>query len=130
MQFIKIFIPDSMTYLFVICCIININFSCLQPFHPKSVLFREEFYYIWHLKYIRMKRKLFYAAGLVLIALAFTSCEAIKNCKICQQNTYNATSGALLTEGSETEYCDASLLRVEATPDVTVGGVTSKWVCR
>jgi hypothetical protein len=76
-----------------------------------------------------MKRKLYYATGLILIAFAFTSCDAIKNCKICQQNTYNS-SGTLLTAGSETEYCDASLVRIEATPDVTVGGVTSKWVCR
>jgi hypothetical protein len=77
-----------------------------------------------------MKRKLFYATGLVIIAFAFTSCDAISNCKICQQNTYNATSGALLTTGTETEYCDAALIRIEATPDATVLGVTSKWVCR
>jgi hypothetical protein len=108
----------------------NVNFLHLQPFHLKSGQFSEEFYYIWHLKSIGMKRKLFYATGLILIAFAFTSCEAIKNCKICQQNTYNATTGALLTEGSETEYCDASLLRIEATPDATALGVTSKWICR
>ena len=23
-----------------------------------------------------------------------------------------------------------TLIRIEATPDVTVGGITSKWVCR
>jgi hypothetical protein len=79
--------------------------------------------------YICMKRKLLYAAGFILIALSFTSCEGLKNCKICQQNTYNS-GGSLLTEGSETEYCDAALVRIQATPDVTVLGITTKWVCR
>jgi len=74
-----------------------------------------------------MKRILLYAAGFVFIALSFTSCQ--KNCKVCQQNTYNS-GGTLLTTGTDTEYCDASLLRIEATPDVTVLGVTTKWVCR
>jgi hypothetical protein len=77
-----------------------------------------------------MKRKIFYAAGFLFIVFAFNSCDAVSNCKICQQNTYNASSGVLLTAGSETEYCDAALIRIEATPDVTVGGITSKWVCR
>jgi hypothetical protein len=74
-----------------------------------------------------MKRKLLYVAGFVCLVLAFSSCE--KNCKTCQQNTYNS-GGTLLTEGSGSEYCDASLLRIEATPDVTVLGVTTKWVCK
>jgi hypothetical protein len=74
-----------------------------------------------------MKRKLFFAASFVIIALSFNSCE--EGCKICQQNTYNS-SGDLLSAGSETEYCDASLIRIESTPDVTVAGITTKWVCR
>jgi hypothetical protein len=74
-----------------------------------------------------MKRIIMYAAGFVFFAVAFNSCT--NSCKVCQQNTYNS-SGTLLTSGSETEYCDAALLRIESTPDVTVGGVTTKWVCR
>ena len=74
-----------------------------------------------------MKRKLTYIAGFIFITLSFTACE--KNCKICQQNTYNS-SGALLTTGSETEYCDAALLGIETTGNVTIAGVTTKWVCR
>ena len=74
-----------------------------------------------------MKRKLMYAAGFVLIALSFTSC--LKNCKVCQQNTYNS-GGTLLTTGSDTEYCDVALLGIENTKDVTVADVTTKWVCR
>lgn len=77
-----------------------------------------------------MKRFLILAAGFILISISFTSCEGLLgNCKICQQNTYNS-SGTLITEGQETEYCDDALLRIEATPPVTVLGVTTKWVCR
>ena len=68
-----------------------------------------------------------YAAGFVFIALSFPSCQ--KNCKVCQQNDYNS-GGTLIRTGSETEYCDAALIRIEATPDVTILGVTTKWVCR
>jgi len=74
-----------------------------------------------------MKRKLILAAGFVFIALTFTTCT--KNCKVCSQNTYNS-SNTLLTTGTDYEYCDAELIRVEATPDVTILGVTTKWVCR
>lgn len=74
-----------------------------------------------------MKRILIYFAFFVFIALSSTSCE--KNCKVCQQNTYDS-GGTLLTEGSETEYCDEALLTIEATKDVIVVGVTTKWVCR
>ena len=50
-------------------------------------------------------------------------------CKTCQQNTYDSY-GNLLTAGSETEYCGATLIQIEATPAVTLLGVTTKWVCR
>jgi len=76
-----------------------------------------------------MKRKLLYATGVILIAFSFNSCEGL-TCKVCSQNTYNATSGDLITAGSDIEYCDAELIKVEATPPVTVLGVTTKYVCR
>jgi hypothetical protein len=68
-----------------------------------------------------------YAAGFIFIALSVTTCT--KNCKVCSQNTYDS-SNTLLTTGTDTEYCDAALIRIEATPDVTILGVTTKWVCR
>jgi hypothetical protein len=77
-----------------------------------------------------MKRRIIFAAGFLLMIAGLTSCEDLLNtCKICQQNTYNS-SGTLLTEGQETEYCDAALLAIEATKPQTVLGVTTKWVCR
>jgi hypothetical protein len=75
-----------------------------------------------------MKRKLIYAASFILLTLSFTQCQ--KNCKVCQQNTYKESDGTLLTTGSETEYCDIALIGIENTKDVTVSGVTTKWVCR
>jgi hypothetical protein len=74
-----------------------------------------------------MKRKLIYAAIFVFSALSFPSCQ--KNCKVCQQNDYNS-DGSLIRTGSDSEHCDADLIRIEATPDVTILGVTTKWVCR
>jgi len=74
-----------------------------------------------------MKRILLYAAGFVFIAFSFTSCQ--KNCKVCQQNQYDS-GGKLISQGPDAEYCDASLLRIEATADNTTGGITTKWVCR
>jgi len=77
-----------------------------------------------------MKRILSLAAGFIFITISFTSCEGLlSNCRICQQNTYNA-SGTLLTEGTETEYCDEKLIAIEAIKDQTVLGITTKWVCR
>jgi len=74
-----------------------------------------------------MKKTLLYAAGFIFVTVSFTSCT--KNCKVCQQNTYNS-GGTLLTSGTDQEYCDVELLGIENTKDVTIGGVTTKWVCR
>ncbi|HZY25844.1 MAG TPA: hypothetical protein VFE71_08470 [Bacteroidales bacterium] len=74
-----------------------------------------------------MKRKSLYAAGFLFLALSMSTCT--KNCKVCQQNTYDANN-TLVSSGSATEYCDASLIRIEATPDVTVLGTTTKWECK
>ncbi|HLN21038.1 MAG TPA: hypothetical protein VK213_08110 [Bacteroidales bacterium] len=75
-----------------------------------------------------MKRKLLFAICLLCMTVSFHSCE-LENCKVCQQNTYDQNNN-LINEGSESEYCGASLLRVEATPPTTVLGVTTKWECR
>jgi hypothetical protein len=115
-----------MTGIFLICCICDPTFSSDKPFCLNSVIMPSEFLYICS-KFSGMKRKLLFAVSFVIIALSFNSCE--EGCKICQQNTYNS-GGDLITAGSETEYCDAALLRIESTPDVTVAGITTKWVCR
>jgi len=74
-----------------------------------------------------MKKILLFAGWFIFMTVSFTSCT--KNCKVCQQNIYNST-GTLITSGTETEYCDAELLVIENTKDVTVGSQTTKWECR
>jgi hypothetical protein len=75
-----------------------------------------------------MKRKLVFGASFLLIAWAVTSCEAISSCKKCKNVEYE--NGSVIISGSETEYCGADLVKKEATPDVTVGSVTTKVECR
>lgn len=76
-----------------------------------------------------MKKKLLFVAGLSMMMISFHSCDQLKTCKVCAQNTYNS-SNTLITQGSESEYCDADLIAIEATKDVTIGGTTTKWECR
>jgi hypothetical protein len=128
MQFINIFIPDTMTCKIAKCCIRYIKNSYLQPFWFLQVLPKKSFISLSS-KIVSMKRKLFYAAALVLMTLSNNSCSKLA-CKVCAQNTYNSTSGTLITSGTSTEYCDAELVKIEATPDVTVLGVTTKWECK
>jgi hypothetical protein len=73
-----------------------------------------------------MKRKLIFASGLILIAIAFTACE--KTCKVCATNTYE--SGTLVIPGAESEYCGPDLLAKEATPDINVGVQSIRVECR
>jgi hypothetical protein len=81
------------------------------------------------INYLDMKKKILFAAFLLSMVVSFDACE-LDTCKVCQQNTYDANTGALITSGSESEYCGASLVRVEATQDITVLGKTTKWECR
>jgi hypothetical protein len=77
-----------------------------------------------------MKRKFWFAAGLFLMLFSINSCDELTSCKVCKQITINASTGDTINEGAETEYCDAALLRIEATGPQTVLGVTTKWECR
>lgn len=76
-----------------------------------------------------MKKKLLYATVFVLIAWSFTSCNSLsKNCKFCKTVTYE--NGNVVNSGTETEYCGTDLIAKEATPDITVGSLTTKVECR
>jgi hypothetical protein len=78
-----------------------------------------------------MKRKLIYVAGFVLIAWSVTACDSLfKSCKYCKQVKIQESSGSIISEGDESEYCGADLVKVEAIGNVTVLGVTTKWECR
>jgi hypothetical protein len=76
-----------------------------------------------------MKRKLLFAAGFLFVAWAATSCEALSDCKFCKTVATDSSDGSV-NEGSETEYCGAALIAIEAKSPVTVGHVTTTWQCR
>lgn len=73
-----------------------------------------------------MKKKLLFAAALVFITFAFTSCT--KTCKTCKQVAY--VNGVYDHDvQSDQEYCGAELLALEALDPVTLGDTTTKWEC-
>jgi hypothetical protein len=73
-----------------------------------------------------MKKKLLFAAALVVIACTFTSCT--KTCKTCTQVAYvNGSYDHDVT--SAQEYCGLELTALEALDPVTLGDTTTKWVC-
>jgi hypothetical protein len=76
-----------------------------------------------------MKRKLFLAISFLFVAWAFTACESLGTCKVCRQVT-SEIGGGVISEGTETEYCDAALLAIEAKDDVIVGNTKISWQCR
>jgi len=76
-----------------------------------------------------MKRKIIFALSFLLITLAFNSCEIIGTCKVCREVTYQV-GGGVISEGSETEYCDASLIAIEAKDDIVIGDKRYSWECR
>lgn len=77
---------------------------------------------------VKMKRKLAYAAGLLLIACSFTACSILgDNCAVCRLVSYE--NGNQIDTQYESEYCGNDLLAIKATPPTTTGGVTTQWEC-
>jgi hypothetical protein len=78
-------------------------------------------------KIICMKRKIFYIAVLLLIAVSFNSCD--KSCKVCKEVFYDK-NGNFTREDAEAEYCGVELLAIDGkTVDLGVLG-SGKWSCR
>ena len=76
-----------------------------------------------------MKKSLIFIAVFVLMASAFSSCDALsKTCKFCKTVTYE--NGSVINSTAETEYCGTDLVTKEATPDITVGNLVTKVECR
>lgn len=75
-----------------------------------------------------MKKKIFFAALVMFIALGFNSCEALSDCETCKIVTKNS-GGTVTDSGVEAEYCGAALIAFKAAnPTVTdpvTGSVTS-----
>jgi hypothetical protein len=77
-----------------------------------------------------MKKKLVFVAAFILMAWSVNSCNKI-SCQFCKLVTRDS-GGAVVTSGSETEYCDADLAVIKATPTVTdpITGSKTKYECR
>ncbi|MBA4322692.1 MAG: hypothetical protein C0408_07735 [Odoribacter sp.] len=88
-----------------------------------------EFVYLT-IKCFDMKKKIIFGVSFILIAFAVTSCDALlKNCEFCKLVTRDS-SGAVVTSGTETEYCGTDLVTIKATPPIIVAGNTTKYECR
>lgn len=77
-----------------------------------------------------MKRKIILAISFLLITLAINSCEPLGTCKACREVTYDAAGGPPISEGPETDYCDAALIAIEAKADYVNAGKRYSWECR
>ena len=75
-----------------------------------------------------MKRKLLFGVAFLFVAWAFTSCEALTDCKFCKNVTYE--DGTVISSGTESEYCGTDLITRQAAPDVVIGALTTKFECR
>jgi hypothetical protein len=75
----------------------------------------------------KMKRKLSYAAGLLLVACTFTACDMLGSCQTCQTVSYE--NGNPIAWGIPADYCDDELVAIKATPPSTTNGVTTQWEC-
>jgi hypothetical protein len=76
-----------------------------------------------------MKRKVILGFFFILTAAGFNACESLGTCKVCKQVTYEL-GGGVISEGVETEYCDAALIAIETKKDVIVGNTRITWECR
>jgi hypothetical protein len=77
---------------------------------------------------MKMKRKLAYATGLLLIACTFTACDMLSgSCQTCQLVSYENNN--LIDPGTPADYCDNDLVTIKSTPPSTVNGVTTQWEC-
>jgi hypothetical protein len=77
---------------------------------------------------MKMKRKLAFAAGLLLVACTFTACDMLGgSCQTCQTVSYE--NGNPIASGTPADYCDNDLVTIKRTPPSTVNGVTTQWEC-
>ena len=72
--------------------------------------------------------KILFFAGFVFIAWVTFSCDETEDCGFCKNVTYD--NNVKIKESDETEYCGANLQTQKAKPDVTIGSLVTKTICR
>jgi hypothetical protein len=76
-----------------------------------------------------MKKKIIYSVALAAIVMVLMTCKKLETCETCKLNKYD-DSGKLIEEGTGVKYCGTDLVKIKATPDVTIPGIGStKYVC-
>jgi len=77
-----------------------------------------------------MKKRVFYAVVLILMAFSFNACEELfEECKMCELVKY--IDGVESDRGDAIEYCGATLVAKEALGLYSLGGnVTAEWDCQ
>ena len=74
-----------------------------------------------------MKKRVFYAVALILMAVSFDSCE--KDCKTCELVKY--IDGVPDDRGPGIEYCGLELAAKEGLGTHSLGGnITARWDCK
>ncbi len=73
-----------------------------------------------------MKKRIYFAIICGVLVFALNACS--DSCKTCTQTTYDS-GGTITDQGDPAEYCGVELISIEATPDVTIGGNTTRWEC-
>ncbi|MBN1187722.1 MAG: hypothetical protein JXB49_35940 [Bacteroidales bacterium] len=73
-----------------------------------------------------MKKIIIIAVAFTGLTFFFSSCEK-EECKVCAEVTYE--NGVETSRAKEAEYCDSELDDIESKEPVTVGDMTTKWVC-
>ena len=75
-----------------------------------------------------MKKKMLFFAGFMFIAWVTSSCNDIEGCGLCKNVTYD--NNVKIKESDEAEYCGKSLQTQKEKPDVTIGSLVTKTICR
>jgi hypothetical protein len=73
-----------------------------------------------------MKKRIYFAILCLAMAFAINACS--DTCKSCQKVKYDSDGNEIDRETAQ-EYCGLELIGIEAEPDITVLGITTKWEC-
>lgn len=77
-----------------------------------------------------MKRRVFYAVVLVLMAVSFNSCEELlEDCEMCELVKY--INGVEDDRGTPIEYCGLVLEQKKLLGDIPLGtNIIGRWECQ
>ena len=75
-----------------------------------------------------MKRLIIILSVVFIGAIVMSSCEE-DDCKMCREVTYNSDGTVFEDNNTPEEYCETELDEIEDQEPVTIGDLTTRWVC-